>query len=292
MDSRFLQSFLCVVELGSIAEAARHLDLAPASISQRLKALEDTLGTPLIVRVGRTVKPTIAGLKIIDHARAVLREVRTLKSAASDTALPAGPLRLGATPSALMEMVPLILKAWIASHPHIEVFIEPSSSTQLYSRLMNGDVDAAVLVCPLFELPKTFEWRSLRSEKLILLTPASLPVNDPIQTVREQPYVRYDRNVVGGKLADDYLRRLSVRPRVRFELDGIEPIARLVAEGLGVSLLPDWTFARPLDSRLARHTLPEPCPSRTVGIMWQRSSPQSPLAEAFLNIATPLFRGA
>jgi DNA-binding transcriptional LysR family regulator len=291
MDSRFLQSFLCVVEQGSIAEAARRLDLAPASIAQRIRALEDSLGTPLIVRVGRTVKPTVAGLKIIEHARAVLQDVRKLKSAASDTELPAGPLRLGATPSALLEMVPLILKSWIERHPHIEVFIEPGPSTALYSRLINGDVDAALLVRPLFEIPKIFEWHTLRSESLILLAPSSIPVTDPIQTIQEQPYIRYDRGVVGGKLADDYLRRLNVQPKVRFELDGIEPIARLVAEGLGVSLLPDWTFARTPDPRLARHPLPGACPSRTVGMMWQRSSPQSPLAEAFLAAATPLFGG-
>lgn len=289
MDSRFLQSFLCVVELGSIAEAARHLDLAPASIAQRLKALEDILGTPLIVRVGRTVKPTIAGLKIVDHARTVLRDVRTLKSAASETGLPAGPLRLGATPSALLEMVPLALKRWVERHPDIEIFIEPGSSTHIYSRLVSGDIDAGILVRPLFELPKTFVWQSLREEALMLLTPSSMNVKDPIQAVRDQPYVRYDRNVVGGKLADDYLRRLNVRPRVRFELDGIQSIARLVAEGLGVSLLPDWTFAGSLDSRLQRHSLPEPCPKRTVGVMWPHSSPQSPLAEAFLQAALPLF---
>ncbi|MBN3763501.1 LysR substrate-binding domain-containing protein [Burkholderia sp. Ac-20365] len=290
MDSRFLQSFLCVVELGSIAEAARHLDLAPASIAQRLKALEDILGTPLTVRAGRTVKPTIAGQRIIDHARTVLRDVRALRSAATETDLPAGPLRLGATPSALLEMVPLILKSWIERHPHIEVFIEPAPSTALYSRLINGDVDAALMVRPLFELPKTLEWHTLRTEPLILLTSASMPVSDPVKVLRERPYIRYDRNVVGGKLAEDYLRRIDVRPRVRFELDGIEPIARLVAEGLGVSVLPDWTFARSLDTRLARHSLPEPCPSRTVGIMWQRSSLQSPLADAFLAAAMPLFR--
>jgi DNA-binding transcriptional LysR family regulator len=198
-------------------------------------------------------------------------------------------LRLGATPSALLEIVPLTLKNWVERYPHIEVFIEPGSSTHIYARLISGDIDAGILVRPLFELPKTFVWQSLREEALMLLAPSSLTVRDPIQAVREQPYVRYDRNVVGGKLADDYLRRLDVRPRVRFELDGIQSIARLVAEGLGVSLLPDWTFAGTLDSRLQRHSLPEPCPKRTVGVMWQCSSPQSPLAEAFFQAAMPLF---
>jgi DNA-binding transcriptional LysR family regulator len=44
MDSRYLQSFVYVVELGSIAEAARRLDLTPAAVAQRVKMLEAELG--------------------------------------------------------------------------------------------------------------------------------------------------------------------------------------------------------------------------------------------------------
>ena len=90
---------MLVVELGSIAEAARRLDITPATPAQRLRTLEKAAGTPLILRAGRTVKPTTAGTRIVDRARAILHEIRGLKPEASDTDLPAGPLRLGATPT-------------------------------------------------------------------------------------------------------------------------------------------------------------------------------------------------
>src|SRR5690606_19788292 len=100
MDSRFLHTFVCVAEKGSIAEAARQLGLTPTSVAQRLRALELDVGSRLIVRSGRTVRPTVAGLRILERARLIVREVRDLRSEASDTDLPAGPLRLGATPTA------------------------------------------------------------------------------------------------------------------------------------------------------------------------------------------------
>ncbi|MBC7706381.1 MAG: LysR family transcriptional regulator, partial [Rhodoferax sp.] len=97
-----------------------------------------------------------------------------------------------------------------------------------------------------------------------------------------EPFIQYDRKVVAGKLGDDYLRRHDIRPKVQFELDGIEHIAQLVAEGFGVSILPDWPNIGPHDKRVKRWPLPEPCPERSVGIVWLRNSMRSPLAEAFL----------
>lgn len=287
MDTRYLHTFVSVVERGSIAEAARHLDLTPTSVAQRLKALEDDVGSRLIVRAGRTVKPTVAGLRILERAHSVLREVRDLRSAASETELPAGPLRIGATPTALTGIFPPMLKRWVARHPHVEIYIEPASTTLLYGRVLAGELDAAVLVHPRFDLPKTCEWRDLREEPLILLTPETMTVQDPLLTIAREPFIRYDRNVVAGKLADDYLTEHGLRPRVRFELDGIESIAKLVSEGLGVSVLPDWPVVGQPSSAVKRWALPAPFPSRTVGAMWLRASVRSPLVQAFLRMATP-----
>lgn len=290
MDSRFLQTFVSVVELGSIAEAARHLDITAATIAQRMHSLEESVGAKLIVRAGRTVRPTVAGMRILDRARAMVRDMRDLKSAASDTDLPVGPLRLGAIPSALMGILPLVLKAWVKSHPHIEIFMEPAATTVLYGRVLSGDLDAAVMVHPMFSLPKTCAWHELRREPLILLTPHDMHVDDALAAIAREPFIRYDRQTVAGKLADDYLRARGVRPQVRIELDGIEYIAKMVAEGLGVSVLPDWALIGAANPALKKWPLPAPCPSRTVGVVWQRATVRAPLVEAFVDLARPLFQ--
>jgi DNA-binding transcriptional LysR family regulator len=120
----------------------------------------------------------------------------------------------------------------------------------------------------------------MRKEQLILLTPAGISVKDPLLTAAREPFIQYDRKVVAGKLADDYLRRHGIRPKVRFELDGIDHIARLVAEGFGVSILPDWLASGPPDSRVKRWSLPAPCPVREIGMIWLRASSRTALAEA------------
>jgi DNA-binding transcriptional LysR family regulator len=289
MDSRFLQSFVSVIELGSIAEAARRLDMTPATIAQRLRALEAGIGSRLIVRSGRTVKPTVAGSRILERARSVLREVRDLESAASDTELPSGPLRLGVMPTGLTGIVPVVLKKWVRRYPRIAIYIEPGNTAVLYSRVMAGELDAAVLVHPMFDLPKTCAWHGLRREALILLTPAGMKVKDALATIASEPFIRYDRQMVAGKMADDYLRQRGIRAQVRLELDGIEYIAKLVAEGLGVSVLPDWAVIGAANPALKRWPLPAPVPTRTIGVVWQRSTIRAPLVEAFVALARKNF---
>lgn len=284
MDSRFLQTYVHVVELGSIAQAARHQGLTPATVQQRLRALEADMGSALIARSGRTVKPTAAGTRILERARNVLRDLRDLRSAATESDLPAGPLRLGATPTALTGIMPPVLRTWAARHPHIEIYIEPAPTTLLYGKVLAGELDGALLVHPLFALPKSCVWRDLRREPLVLVTPADMAVSDPLAVIAREPYIRYDRSVVGGRMADDYLRARDLRPHVRFELDGIDSIAKLVSEGLGVALLPDWATTG-ASAPVRRWPLPAPCPARSVGAIWPRSGVRSELMRVFVEMA-------
>ena len=285
VDTRFLESFVKVVELGSIAAAARLLDLTPTAVSLRLKALEAQVGTPLIERAGRTVKPTQAGSKVLKQAGLILLEVKNFNSLASNNELPAGPLALGATPSALKGIVPSILKKWVDKYENIEILIEPASTTVLYERVMQGQLDAAVLVHPLFEMPKVVGWKLLRKEKLILLTPSAIKKGDPFAIINQNPFIRYDRRVVAGKMADDYLRSHNMHPKARLELDGLDYIADLVKAGLGVSVLPDWAIGNEPETFLIRHALPEPVPTRSIGLLWLRTNPRAKLVQAFLELA-------
>jgi DNA-binding transcriptional LysR family regulator len=287
LDTRFLESFVQIVEFGSIAEAARRLDLTPTAVSLRIKALEAEVGTALIERAGRTVRPTLAGGKVIEQARLILGEVKTFNSLASSTDLPAGPLILGAAPSALKGMLPCILKKWMAIYPDINVLIEPGPSTPLYDRVQQGELDAAILVHPAFDIPKSLNWRLLRTERLILLTRSEMAGMNPFDIIRQAPFIRYDRRVVAGKMAADYLEAHQIRPHVRLELDGIDYIANLVEAGLGVSVLPDWADADRIAPTLLRHSLPEPVPTRNLGLLWQRASARERLVLAFLELAGP-----
>lgn len=285
MDTRFLESFITVVEHGSIAEAARRLNLTPAAVAQRIRALEHEIGAQLLSRSGRTVRPTEAGAKIIDRSRRFLQEVRDLRALATDETY-AGELRLGAVATALNGLLPDILAALAKKYPLLGVYVVPGTSESLYPQVISGDLDAAMMVEPEFAIPKTCGWRVLRQEPLVVLTPSSMRATDPHRALQSAPFIRYDRNSVGGRIADTYLRRAGIRPQERFELTSLTSIALLVDRGLGVSLVPDWSPPWPEGLSLDKLPIADRSYMRRIGFLWSRASVRVRLVNAFLEEAT------
>ena len=271
METQFLNTFVTVVDQGSMAAAARVLNVTPAAVAQQIRTLERELGATLIARVGRTVSVTEQGSRILERSRELLRSVSDLRSVANDSAV-SGELRLGACPTALAGMLPDVLARMVDAFPQINVFIKPGYSVDLYRAVEAGDLDAAVVLQAPFPLPKTCEWLLLREEPLIVLAPKSMAGRDPHELLSTQPLIRYDRNQWGGRQADDYLRANGIVPRERFELNALNAIAVMVDRGLGVSLVPDWAQPWPEGLQLVRIPLPNPAVPRRIGIVWSRSS--------------------
>ena len=271
METQFLNTFVTVVDRGSMAAAARMLHITPAAVAQQIRTLERELGAPLIARAGRTVSVTAEGARILQRARDLLRDVSDLRSVANESGM-AGELRLGACPTALAGLVPDILARMVAKFPEINVFIRPGYSADLYGAVEAGDLDAAMVLQAPFSLPKTCDWQLLREEPMVVLAPARLAARDPHDLLRDEPLIRYDRHDWGGRQADEYLRRVGIVPRERFELNALNAIAVMVDRGLGVSLVPDWARPWPEGLAVARLPLPEPCEPRRIGMVWSRSS--------------------
>ncbi|NUU01963.1 LysR family transcriptional regulator [Herbaspirillum robiniae] len=285
MDIRYVQSFVAVVESGSLAEAARRLDLTAAAVAARVRSLEEDLGAQLIQRSGRSVRPTAQGLKVLESAHALLRSARDMQALARDGAAEVGELRLGVFVSAMTSVLPSLLQGFYRSYPHASLFVEPGASVELCRKVAAGELDAAVVVEPQFAVPKTCEWIALMDEPLVVIAPAGTAEKDAHALLRNEPFIRYNRNVLGGQLADRYLRDHGIVPRQRLEIDSLLAIAALVGKGLGVSLLPDWSARWEGGQALVRIELPNRPPVRRVGLLVARHSPHVALARVFADHA-------
>ena len=280
MDTRFLESLVAVADCGSLAEAARRLNLTPAGVAQRIRALESEIGVPLVFRSGRAVRPTEAAAAILNRARGLLGELRDLKAIVASGEL-SGELRLGVMQTTLSGLLPDILIPFTKAHPRIDIRLVRDHSAGLYSKVLNGEVDAALTSQPPFTIPKTCEWRVLREEPFVVLTPASLAARDAHAVLAREPFIRLDRRVYAGRLIDGYLRKAGIRPHDRYELDGLELIAVMVDRGLGVSLLPDWAPPWPEGLSLRKLPLPDRSFKRRTGLVWNRASLRARLIQAF-----------
>lgn len=285
MDSRFLESFVTVVELGSIAAAGRRLHLTPAAIAKRIRALEEEIGAPLVSRSGRTVKPTVGGVAILERARAFLEEARNFRTLANEHT-PAGQLRLGAISSAISGMLPDVLSSLTKLHPLLDVYIVPGASEDLYHKVLDGTLDAAVITKPPFALPKTCHWQTLRKEPLVVLAHGSKAGSEPHAILASEQFIRYDRTRWGGRLVDDYLRQARIQTKDRYELHALDAIAILVDRGLGAALVPDWPPPWPEGLSLAKLPLPNSTHARNIGCLWSSTSVRIGLIKVFLDVAS------
>lgn len=284
MDTQFLYTFISVVESGSMAAAARRLNITPATVAQQIHTLEREIGAPLIARAGRTVSVTEAGARILERTRNLLRDVADLHTVANDDDT-AGELRLGAGINALTGMMPDILALMVARYPRINVYVKRSTSVEMYPLVESGELDAAIVMQGPFSLSKSIGWQLLREEPLVVLAPASMAGRDAHELLATEPLIRYDRNQWGGHHADHYLRTVGIKPHERFELNALNAIAVMVDRGLGVSLVPDWARPWPEGLRLVTLTLPHPFEPNRIGIIWSRSTIRMRLVKAFIQEA-------
>lgn len=284
MDTRFLETLVTVFDCGSVAEAGRRLNMTAAGVAQRIHALEAEIGAQLVFRSGRTVRPTPTATAILDRSRRLLSDARDIKAIATSGLL-TGEMRLGVIPTTLSGLLPDILIPFTKSHPKIDVRIVRDHSVALYRRVLDGEIDAAITSLPPFSMPKTCGWSLLREEPFVVLTRKSLRMRDPHEILAQQPFIRLTRNVYAGQLIDNYLRKVKIKPKELFEVDGFELIAMMVDRGLGVSLLPDWPKPWPEGLLLRKLPLPDRSFQRRIGILWDRSSLRLRLIEALVENA-------
>ena len=281
METGYLATFALVVSAGSMSEAARRLEITPAAVAHQLKSLEREMGARLLVRSGRTVALTEAGHRLVERAHAILRDLGNLKAAINDEAA-AGELKLGAINTALHSVLPEILAGFVKVFPQAQVDIRSGLTADLYDAVMRGELDAAVCLHPPFALPKALNWDQLTEEPLIVMAPPKWSRRDAHALLREEPFIRYNPTLGGGKQADDYLRKAGIVPHERFQLSSLPAIAMLVDRGLGVSLAPDASVPWLRGLRVARLPLPDQPYRRRLGVIWPRASVRTRLIKALV----------
>jgi len=238
MDIRYLDSLIAVVELGSIAHAARAQNLTAAAVGQRIQILENHFNTDLLNRKSHRATPTGACLNLLPRARHIVREFHQLSSDIDQSGL-VGKFHLGAISTALTGLLPSAINHLSTTAPGLILQIKPGTSNSLFADLADRKIDAAIIVQPPYSLPSSYRFQRLRDEPLMLLSKQSSG-----KSVREKlmrnPYICYDSQSWGGLRARQYLKdkRIDIDPD--YELDALEAIEKLVQQGMGVSLVPQW----------------------------------------------------
>ncbi|WP_457266227.1 LysR substrate-binding domain-containing protein, partial [Pseudomonas sp. P5_C3] len=174
--------------------------------------------------------------------------------------LPASVLvNIGAIASVQRSYLPDALAKFHQQCPQCRTRVIPGLSMELVNLVDAGEIDMAAIIRPPFSLQSDLRWTTLALEPYRLIVPRELPGEDWSALLSSEPFIRYDRSSFGGRQVDRFLRHMHFTLREVCELDELEAIIKLVANGVGVALVPqtathqEWPVGvRALD--LGQHT--------------------------------------
>ncbi len=242
-----LRLFIAVADSGSITRGASRANLALASASARIKALEAAVGIALLKRGRRGVELTAAGQSLLDHARLIMHNVDAMQGDLMAFARGMkATLRLLANTSGLSEYLPKVLAAFLAGHPHLSIEVEERESSDIANAIATGAADIGLVAE--HALPDSIERIPFSEDRLVIVVAR----HDELASRRQVDF----RDVVSrdfiGLTASSALHahvtghaaRLGVRLRFRARLNSFDTISQMVAAGIGIAVMPEVAAKR------------------------------------------------
>ncbi|MFF8592384.1 LysR family transcriptional regulator [Streptomyces sp. NPDC015220] len=243
-DSRHIRTFHAVVNSGTYSGAASALGYTQPAVTQQMKALERSVGSPLFVRVGRRMRLTEAGETLARHAEAILGSLAVAEEQVTAiTRLRSGRVRVCAFPSANATLVPEALARLAADHPGIRVDLLEDEPPDSLGRLARGecDITLAFTYPGLREtVPGEVVEIPLLEDQLTVLMPIGHP-QARRRAVRLADFAE-ERWIAGcARCRTNFLHEcaeLGFAPDIAYTTDDGLVVQSLVAEGLGVAMMP------------------------------------------------------
>ncbi|MGV9282597.1 LysR family transcriptional regulator [Streptomyces sp. NPDC003730] len=246
IEARHLRVLRAVASTGSFSAAGRELGCTQPAVSQQMKALESSVGTPLLVRTGREMRLTQAGEALVRHAAGIIAGLTAAEEeVAAIAGLRAGRVRLVSFPSGSSTLVPTALAALRAAHPGTRVSLEEAEPPKSVELLREGDCDVA-LAFRYEGAAGAEEWddlvvRPLLTDRLVALVPEGHRLARAEGSVAIGELAR-ESWIAGcprcrGQLVE-VCEGAGFTPRIDFATDDYPAVVGLVGAGLGVAVLP------------------------------------------------------
>ncbi|MFJ2862691.1 LysR substrate-binding domain-containing protein [Kitasatospora sp. NPDC087314] len=281
---RQLEYLVTVVDTGSFTQAAELLHVTQPALSHQIRALESSLGGPLLERLPRAIRPTPMGRAVLPHARAALAESERLHAAARRAAgLEGGELEVATVYSVSLGILPPVLRAWRRQHPGVRIRLrEFAHADHLQAEMAAGQADLAIGPSPAgWEGPI----RDLGIEEFVIVLPSDdLLAGEPpgplaLAALADHAWVRYAPGNGLADLLDQACRQAGFTPITAVHAEQTSAAPLLAAAGLGPALVPANIVPLDFDGLLR---LPDPPVRRTL-TAYTRTRPD-PLTTTFADL--------
>jgi len=285
-----LTYFLAAAEHGSFSAAAEALFMSQPSLSEQVRRLEDELGVPLFIRLGRGLALTEAGRTFLPHAERTLADAeQAAASVAEVRSLRAGTASFGTLGDAGYYLLGDLAADFHARYPDVRLRIVGQNSSEVADQVRQGKLEAALVVLPIDD--DGLEVRPAMQEEVLYASVDHERVARPmtIERMANLPLILYDarygwEDPTRRQLAERAQRAgVSIRPIVEIEQVGVA--VQLAARGVGDTIVgrrvaSGETFPKEL------HTVPfRPALKQTFALIQRRGARLSPATRELVTMA-------
>jgi DNA-binding transcriptional LysR family regulator len=263
---RGLECLVTVSEQGSLTRAATVLHLSQPALSHQIAAIEHELGTAVIERLPRGIRPTAAGHAVITEARVALaaagKAVTAARRAAGGTT---GRIGIACAETMTGWLLIPVMRDWRRRYPDVELDVrEYASADRMLDVLLAGGADVAISPRPTRAGQHV---EVLGDEEIVVVAPpghrfAALDAV-PLGELAGEPLVHYDRDNGNAAWIDEFAAARGVAlPRPALRTGSPRTAAQLAAAGMGVAVVPvsaltPWpdVIVRPFDPPALRDVI-------------------------------------
>ncbi len=243
MDLKSLNTFIQAAELGSFTRAAERLGYSQPTISFQIKQLETELGVQLFERIGHTVSLTDAGRDALSYAQSICRLSEEMAKGAAHREIASGVIRLAVADSLCEPLIARHFDALREAYPQVALQVTTGGTGELFRLLEHNEVD---MVCTFDNPIRDAAYVIAHEEKIGVhfvaspQHPLSTQSSIAMEELLRQPFLLTEKGMSYRRLLDEHLARDGQEIRPVLEIGSAHLIARLVAQDMGISFLPDY----------------------------------------------------
>jgi len=269
-----LEAFVAVKETGSFHAASERLHLSQSSVTRRVQKLEEALGTSLFERTTRDVRPTLAAKRLQLRAESILQDAKETTRAMRDEEAAfryqqSQIVTLATVPTVMAGLVCPALKAFKAAGNSARVRVMDLAANEVAEAVSQGDADFGICSIPMLETNTEFEL--LFSEPIVLVVHPNhaLAAYEGLgwRDLSDQALILPSRGTGNRLLIDEALARNDSPVRWTYEVGRSATALEMVAQNVGVALLPRMAVQGLRGRDLTTKPIVDPLVSRPVGIL-------------------------
>lgn len=247
MNFTNLHYFVTVAEEGSIARAAQKLFTSPQALSEQMRRLENAYDVKLFQR-DRRMQLTYAGERFLRFARKVLDEERELSVELDEIGMhKRGKLTVGFTAFLQRSILPELFPRFHSENPYIELDIRTGQSKALIRALLDGQLDLTICnfsgdLPPGVRVLQTFDNHFCLAIPTEMLARRGLPQEpealrrcDLRPLLQEEPLLMNLQGTQSRNLTDLYLDHMGVHAAPIIQLNEMNSLLHLCAQGMGIA---------------------------------------------------------